>query len=110
MTRLDSSLVEDVSDSKSMTEAWNKIDKFYTDVERFRNFQKCTGSKSFSLASKQEVEGHTKYLQGLDLPIMVNSCFDSGNNCIPSKVSEMHIGEVEGELVLLVTPERISLS
>ena len=46
---LASSVTEDVSDSESMTEAWNKIDRFYKDIESMRNKQKCTGSKSFSI-------------------------------------------------------------
>ncbi|MFR1874884.1 MAG: hypothetical protein ACLS2Y_08435 [Mediterraneibacter faecis] len=46
---LASSVTEDVADSKSVTEAWNKIDNFYRDIESMRNKQKCTGSKSFSI-------------------------------------------------------------
>lgn len=45
---LASSVTEDVSDSDNMTEAWNKIDRFYKDVESMWNKQKCTGSKSES--------------------------------------------------------------
>lgn len=105
---LASSLCEDVSDSESMTEAWNKIDRFYRDVESMRNRQKCTGSKSFSIL-QEEVEGHTKYLQGIDLPIMVNTIWETENHCIPSKVCEMHIGKVDDRLTLLITPEHISL-
>ena len=101
------SAAEDVSDSKSMTEAWNKIDKFYKDVESMRNRQKCTGSKSFSIL-QNDVDGHTKYLQGIDLPIVVNSVVENGN-FIPSKVSEMHIGSVNGCQVLIITPEVLSL-
>jgi hypothetical protein len=104
---LASSLVEDIYDSVSVTEAWNKMDCFYSDVERLRNKQKATGSKSFSIMNG-DVDGHTKYLQGLDLPIMVNSISD-GENLKPSPVSEMHIGNVDGKTVLLVTPEIISL-
>lgn len=103
-----SSLCEDVKDSVSMTEAWKKIDKFYRDVESMRNRQKSTGSKSFSIL-QSDVEGHTKYLQGIDLPIMVNTIWNSDNNCTPSKVCEMHIGMVDGKNVLLITPEKISL-
>ena len=105
---LASSLCEDVKDSKSMTEAWNKIDIFYRDAESMRNRQKCTGSKSFSIM-QEEVKGHTKYLQGLDLPIMVNSVWESENHCIPSEICEMHIGTVDGKLTLLITPEHILL-
>lgn len=102
------SLTEDVSDSENMTEAWQKIDRFYRDVESMRNRQKCTGSKSFSILT-EDVDGHTKYLQGLHLPIMVNTIFEGEDRCIPSNVSEMHIGNVNGVPTLLITPEIISL-
>ena len=103
---LASSLVEDVADSSSMTEAWKKIDNFYRDVEAMRNKQKCTGSKSFSIM-QEEVEGHTKYLQGINLPIMVNTIYETENHCIPSEVCEMHIGMIDGKQTLLITPEYI---
>lgn len=104
---LASSVTEDVADSKSVTEAWNKIDNFYRDIESMRNKQKCTGSKSFSILY-DDVNGHTKYLQGIDLPIMVNSIFEN-DIFMPSEVSEMHIGMVNGNRVLMITPEIISL-
>lgn len=104
---LTSSVAEDVSDSKSMTEAWNKIDSFYKDIESMRNKQKCTGSKSFSIL-QTEVDGHTKYLQGIDLPIMINSIIEN-DNYIASEVSEMHIGMVNGNQTLIITPEILSL-
>lgn len=103
-----SSLCEDVKDSSCMTEAWTKIDNFYRDAEAMRNRQKCTGSKSFSI-QQGGVGGHTKYLQGLDLPIMVNTIWDSESKCYPSAVCEMHIGDVDGRLTLLITPEHITL-
>lgn len=99
---LASSLAEDVSDSSSLTEAWNKIDRFYEDVESLRNKQKATGSKSLSILN-EEVDGHTKYLQGLHLPIMVNS-ISYGEGLEPSHVCEMHIENVAGNSVLLITP------
>lgn len=102
-----SSLAEDVNDSASMTEAWNKVDRFYRDVESLRNRQKATGSKSFSILNG-DVDGHTKYLQGISVPIMVNSISD-GENSHPSPVCEMHIGNVDGNAVLLITPEIISI-
>jgi hypothetical protein len=105
---LASSLCEDVKDSSSMTEAWKKIDNFYRDAESMRNKQKCTGSKSFSIM-QEEVEGHTKFLQGIDLPIMVNTIWETENHCIPSEVSEMHIGMIDGKQTLLITPECIVL-
>lgn len=88
-----------------VTEAWNKIDNFYRDIESMRNKQKCTGSKSFSILY-DDVNGHTKYLQGIDLPIMVNSVFEN-ETLTPSEVSEMHIGMVNGNRVLMITPEII---
>ena len=100
---LASSVTEDISDSKSMTEAWNKIDRFYNDIESMRNRQKCTGSKSFSIML-DDVDGHTKYLQG----IMINSILEN-NSVTPSNVSEMHIEMVDGRQALVITPEIISL-
>lgn len=105
--QLATNYAEDVNDSASMTEAWNKIDRFYKDIESLRNKQKATGSKSFSILNG-DVDGHTKYLQGIDLPIMVNSISD-GENSQPSPVCEMHIGNVDGNTVLLITPEIISI-
>lgn len=99
-----SSLTEDVADSTCMTDAWKKIDKFYQDIEKLRNMQKCTGSKGFSVLH-DSVKGHTKYLQGIDLPIMVNSIWKNENYCVPSSISEMYIGTVDGKLTLLITPE-----
>lgn len=104
---LASSVTEDISDSKSMTEAWNKIDRFYNDIESMRNRQKCTGSKSFSIML-DDVDGHTKYLQGINLPIMIKSILEN-NSVTPSNVSEMHIEMVDGRQALVITPEIISL-
>ena len=101
------STAEDVLDSENITEAWNKIDKFYKDIESMRNRQKCTGSKSFSIL-QDDVDGHSKYLQGIDLPIMVNSIVENGK-FVPSKVSEMHIGLINGCQTLIITPEILSL-
>lgn len=101
------STAEDVLDSENITEAWNKIDKFYKDMESMRNRQKCTGSKSFSIL-QDDVDGHSKYLQGIDLPIMVNSIVENGK-FVPSKVSEMHIGLINGCQALIITPEILSL-
>ena len=55
-----------------------------------------------------DVDGHTKYLQGINLPIMVNS-IGTDNGCKPSKVCEMHIGNVNGNKVVLITPDIIAL-
>lgn len=105
---LASSLCEDIKNSKSITDAWDKIDRFYKNAESMRNKQKCIGSKSFSVLA-DDVDGHTKYLQGINLPIMVNTIFKGENHCIPSNVSEMHVGNVNGVQTLLITPEIISL-
>lgn len=103
-----SSLCEDIKDATCMVDAWNKIDRFYRDAEGMRNNQKCTGSKSFSIL-QGDVEGHTKFLQGINLPIMVNTIWENENQCIPSNVSEMHIGTVDGNLTLLITPYSVVL-
>ena len=108
LKQLVSSLDEAVSDSDSMTEAWNKIDRFYQDANRLRNTQKCTDSKSFGILTGDSVEGHTKYLQGIDLPIGVN-CISNGNEMVPSEVAEMHIGQYNGSPMLLLTPSTIAL-
>lgn len=61
------------------------------------------------VAIPKDMEGHTKYLQGVNLPIMINSVYSTEDSCTPSPVAEMHIGKVEGEDVLLITPESIGL-
>lgn len=47
--------VDNSKDSESVTDAWNKIDRFYKDAESMRNKQKCTGSKSFSVLTDDVV-------------------------------------------------------
>jgi hypothetical protein len=55
------------------------------------------------------VEGNTVYLQGLSLPIMVNSVYNvEKGEWEPSDVAEMHIGMHEGKPVLLITPSIVS--
>lgn len=57
-----------------------------------------------------DVEGHTKYLQGVDLPIMVNTIAeDNSDELKPSPVAEMHIGIVDGKQVVIITPQTIAL-
>lgn len=102
------SVCEDVPDSSSMTEAWKKIERCYTDLESMRNRIKTTGAKSFSIKDG-EVEGHTKYLQGIDLPIMVNSIANEDGSLSPSEVCEMHIGTVDSKLTVLITPNELAL-
>ena len=59
---------------------------------------------------REGVEGSTKYLQGIDLPIMVNSVLQSNGITIPSDVAEMHIGKTEnGEEALFITPSLVSI-
>ena len=55
-----------------------------------------------------DVDGHTKYLQGINLPIMINSILEN-NSVTPSNVSEMHIEMVDGRQALVITPKIISL-
>ena len=55
---------------------------------------------------EDDIPGHTKYLQGIYLPIMINS-IRNVDGLSPSAVSEMHVGTVSGEQVLLITPFEI---
>lgn len=103
MKQLILSLCEDVPDAKSADDAWDKIDRCYHDLEALRNSGPYDGQESFS-ALTGDVPGHTKYLQGIDLPIRVNSIIDDGQ-LHPSEVSEMHVGDVDGTTCLLITPE-----
>lgn len=58
-----------------------------------------------------QMEGHTKYLQGINVPIYVNSIQQSNGITIPSEVSEMHIGKLDnGTEVLFITPAILSIS
>ena len=112
MRQMVSSCCESVKDASSMTEAWNAIDKCYQDIEALRNSQKCTSSKSFSLkhiTATDSVDGHTKYLQGINLPIAVNAIISDNNELLPSSVCEMHIGEVNGVKTVLITPDVIAI-
>ena len=52
-----SSLCEDIKDSESVTDAWNKIDRFYKDAESMRNKQKCTGRMRIGSAHIQRRAG-----------------------------------------------------
>lgn len=79
--------------------------KFNSRLQRQLGFYKDI--KSFSIL-QTEVDGHTKYLQGIDLPIMVNSIFEN-DNFTTSEVSEMHIEMVNGNQTLIITPEILSL-
>lgn len=60
---------------------------------------------------KPDAKGNytTACLQGLNVPIYVNSDWQSENECVPSPVSEMHIGKLDGVDVLLITPDTIAL-
>ena len=111
MRQIVGSCCESVQNASSMTEAWNAIDRCYQDIEALRNNQKCTGSKSFALKNivNNDVEGHTKYLQGINLPIMVNTVASDDNEFLPSGVCEMHIGEVNGIETVLITPDVIAI-
>lgn len=67
----------------------------------------CKNTESPAILT-DDVTGHTKYLQGIDLPIMINS-IGTDNGCEPSKVCEMHIGTVNGDQVVLITPHIIAV-
>lgn len=86
---------------KIIEDIWNvKLDDNDTSNCQYNNIKRlCTTG----------ADGHTVYLQGVDLPIMVNSIWDSDNNCIPSSVCEMHIGKENGRDVLLIAPSITAL-
>ena len=86
---------------------WHAMIEESMDVIR-RNF----ALKEFpaSKIKDEDVEGHTKYLQGINLPIYVNSIYQSNGITIPSEVCEMHIGKLDnGEEAVLITPEIVSV-
>lgn len=103
------STCEDMDDAASITEAWDKIDRCYQSLERMRSRCTCTGSKSLGLnvdTKEGSVDGHTKYLQGINLPIYVNSIVSEDETSLkPSEISEMHIGRVGDKIAVLITPE-----
>ncbi len=66
-------------------------------------------SKEHNQIQYTDVPGHTKYLQGFDMPIMINSIWSTSSDCEPSTVSEMHIGKHKDKDVILITPEIIAL-
>lgn len=80
-----------------VNEMWECLEQFY--VKTKKDFSNPDG----------HLEGHTKYLQGVDLPIMVNSVFLDSGEVIPVSVSEMHVGKFKEKQVLLITPRCISL-
>lgn len=106
------SLKEDVGDQSTLTAKWNSVDKFMMDIERLQDSQPITSRKSFiGLNNGKEVEGNTRYITRLSaMPIMVNCIQNKDGSLEPSEVSEMHIGNYDGEKVLLVTPSHISIN
>ena len=99
------SVKEDVNDSESITEAWGKIEKFFFDMDRVRIKLPMTGAKS---GIKESLLGHTKFLQGINLPIVVNSICDEYNNWQTSEC-EMRVGKIDGEDKVIITPYTISI-
>ncbi len=65
-------------------------------------------TKSSPLSKNKDANGHTKYLQGIHLPIVINS-IQTGSEWKPSEVAEMHIGTYNDEPALILTPEIISI-
>ena len=77
----------------------------YHDLECLYN-QKSGMDSEKICGLEDDIPGHTKYLQGIYLPIMINS-IRNVDGLSPSAVSEMHVGTVSGEQVLLITPFEI---
>lgn len=105
------SLKECVKNAPTIEEKWKAIDCFMLDIEALAEYQPMTTRKSFNgLKEGKDVEGNTRYIKHLQpMPIMVNSIQDEDGALLPSPVSEMHIGEVNGNKCLLITPVQISL-
>lgn len=55
------------------------------------------------------IEGHTRYLQGLDLPIYINSIQQTNGITMASDVSEMHVGKYDDADALLITPSLVAV-
>lgn len=111
---LTSSLKESVCDAKTISGKWECFDKFMIDMEKLAAAQPMTSRKSFLLkdilsnGGSKDMDGNTKYLKHFaSMPIMVNSIIGEDGTLSPSRVCEMHVGNVEGQLCLLVTPEII---
>lgn len=83
----------------------NQEDYLYTfeTVPTERNGKWLIGETN-PILDDDDVDGHTKYLQGIDLPIKVNSIIEDGELKL-SDVSEMHIADVDGVSTLIITPE-----
>lgn len=112
MRQLVNSCCEDVKNANTASEAWNTLNKCYQDIEALRNNPKYADVNTFMLETivgSDTVAGHTKYLQGINLPIMVNTVKKNDNELLPSDVCEMHIGKVDGVKTVLITPEIISI-
>ncbi|GEM_PF-4750962 len=100
------SLKETLCNSESITAKWNAVDTFMMDIERLQLHQPITGRKSFKgLHNGEDVEGNTRYLSHLAaMPIKVNSIINEDESLSPSDVCEMHVGNIDGEICLLITP------
>lgn len=105
------SLKEHVENAESTAEQWTAVDTFMKNMKNLQEKQPMTNRKSFTgLENGQDVEGDTGYLQHLlPMPIFVNTIRNDDGSLSPSKVCEMHIGEVDGKPCVLLTPAVIHL-
>ena len=99
------SAFESISESETESEVRGKLNCLYHDLECLYN-QKSGMDSEKICGLEDHITGHTKYLQGIYLPIMINS-IRNVDGLSPSAVSEMHVGTVSGEQVLLITPFEI---
>ena len=94
------SAFESISESETESEVRGKLNCLYHDLECLYN-QKSGMDSEKICGLEDDIPGHTKYLQ-----IMINS-IRNVDGLSPSAVSEMHVGTVSGEQVLLITPFEI---
>lgn len=94
------SLSESIQDEPDIMVIQKKLHRCVKDIEYL--------TKSSPLSKNKDTDGHTKYLQGIHLPIVVNS-IQAGSEWTPSEVAEMHIGTYNNEPALILTPEIISI-
>lgn len=95
-----SSLFESIQDEPDIIVIQKKLHRCIKDMEHL--------TKSSPLSKNKDANGHTKYLQGIHLPIVINS-IQTGSEWKPSEVTEMHIGTYNDEPALILTPKIISI-
>lgn len=84
-----SSLSESIRDEPDIMVIQKKLHRCVKDMEYL--------TKSSPLSKNKDVDGHTKYLQGIHLPIVINS-IQTGSEWKPSEVAEMHTGNHQHRL------------